>query len=178
MGQKYVFIRYPFQTTTQDYPDNCSFSLILYLAGCSHFCKNCHNQQFQKPDPKDEDLIALHVNTLARYVDGYMKKNDQLSSIVLSGGDPLVENNECFTKKLCIEYGDKYNIAVYTGYDIDYVKKIGLTGFKYVKCGRYDESLRQKSYKNDFEMQLASSNQEWYDSSYKQISENGLLKFY
>ena len=178
MEPKYVFLKFPFQITTQDFPDNCSFSLILYLGGCSNDCKNCQNQQFQKPDPQDKNLITLHTNTLIRHVDEYMKFNDQLTSLVLSGGDPLFGNNEYFTKKLCIEYGDKWPIAIYTGYDIEHVKQIGLTGFKFIKCGKYDESLKQESYKNDYEMQLASSNQEWYNNMYERISEKGLLRFY
>ncbi len=178
MESKYVYVKYPFSFVTQDYPDNCSFSLILYLAGCEHFCKNCQNPSFQNIEPSNKDLVSLHTNTLLRHVDQYMLFNKEVTSIVISGGDPLYENNEYFTKKLCIEYGEKYSIAIFTGYEIDYVKQIELTGFKFIKCGKYDENLKQESYKNDYEMQLASSNQEWYNSSYERISEKGLLRFY
>jgi organic radical activating enzyme len=177
-SSKYVYVQHPFLYSFQDAPENNSYSLLIYLAGCEHSCYNCHNSQLQEIPSKEEGLIFIHANTLIKHIELAYAQESMIDSIILSGGDPLFENNFYFTNKFCSEYGKKYKIIVYTGYDIEYVKKKELKGFQYIKCGKYVEGLKEESYKNDYEMQLASRNQEWYDAYYKQISQNGLLKFY
>lgn len=177
MEPKHVSTKYPFQFVFTDYPDPTSWSLLVWLIGCEHFCKECQNQSLQQINPNNKDQTIIHTNTLIRLINDTLQK-EKCNEVVLSGGDPLFGNNLYFTKKFCIEYGNKINIALYTGYSIDYVKEQGILNFKYIKCNKFDESLKLEPYKNDYEMQLASSNQEWYDSNYKQISKNGLLKFF
>jgi|WetSurMetagenome_2_1015567.scaffolds.fasta_scaffold235103_1 organic radical activating enzyme len=177
MEPKYVAIQFPISFSFLDFPDPTSWALVLNLIGCEHNCIGCHNPDFQKAEPAQTDQVLLHTNTLIRYIDQLIEK-EKPEVIVLEGGDPLFSNNEYFTKKLCIEYGSKIPIAVYTGYSIDYVKQIGLTNFQFIKCGKYEEKLKQEPFKNDYEMHLASSNQNFYNNKYEQISENGILKFY
>jgi len=177
MEEKYVALSFPFTCTFLDYPNPTDFSLLIYLVGCEHNCKGCHNKKFQKYDEKDTDQLVLHTATLIRLIETKMQDKN-IDSIILSGGDPLFDNNLYFTKKFCSEYGEKYKICVYTGYDVEYVKDSGVIGFTYLKCGKYDENLKQESFKTDYEMQLASSNQEFYNYKFEKISENGILKFY
>ena len=176
---KYIHVIYPLKNFSfTDYPDNISYSLLIYLLGCGHNCFNCQNPELQNSKNTKIKNIFIHANTLMHYIDQACKEESQIDNIVITGGDPLFQNNLYFTKKFCEEYGEKYNIAIYTGASIDFVKENSIKNFKYIKCGQYIEELKQEIYKNDYEIQLASSNQEWYDSNYKQISQNGLLKFY
>jgi hypothetical protein len=57
------------------------------------------------------------------------------------------------------------------------VKEFGLTGFTFLKCGRYDEKQYQTPNKNSVEFTLASKNQELYDWMYAPLSNNGVYKF-
>lgn len=175
--EKYVGIRFPFTHTFTDFPDSTSCSLIIYLLGCEHFCINCHNQDLQLVSENKNGHIVLHSNTLSRNIIQKFKK-DRFDNIIFSGGDPLYGNNLQFVKNFCKENGHLINICIYTGYGIDYIKQNEIKGFRYIKCGKYEEHLKQEPYKNDYEMQLASSNQNFFDDSYNQLSENGKLKFF
>ena len=75
------------------------------------------------------------------------------------------------------ELNKNYDICIFTGYDIEYVKNLKLQGIKYYKCGKFDISQQRKSMKTDEEYVLASPNQNFYDGNYKQLSTNGILKF-
>jgi organic radical activating enzyme len=178
LDSKLIKIAYPFSISFQDYPDPYFCSLVIYLTGCEHNCINCHNPQFQNAEQEIEGTVEIHVNTAIRLVNEYMQKNDQVNAITLEGGEPLFGNNLIFTKKLCEEYGSKYSIAIYTGYSNDYVKEQNITGFRFLKCGKYDEKKKQESFKDDYRMQLASKNQNFYDAEYKQLSKNGVLNFF
>ena len=72
---------------------------------------------------------------------------------------------------------DDFDICIFTGYDIEYVKQTGITGVKYWKCGKFDEKNLRESKKTDKEYILASPNQDFYDSNYNKLSENGILTF-
>jgi len=178
LDSKLIKLAYPFSISFQDYPDPYFCSLVVYLTGCEHNCKNCHNPQLQDSEQEIEGTVEIHTNTAIRLINEFMQKNDQVEAIVLSGGDPLHKNNLYFTKKFCEENGNKHSICIYTGYEIDYVKEQNITGFKFLKCGKYEEKKKQESFKDDYRMQLASKNQNFYDAEYKQLSKNGVLKFY
>ena len=61
--------------------------VVLWTAGCSHHCKECHNPDTWDPcvgQPFDDNAMQELLETMSKpYVDG----------ITLSGGDPLNENN-------------------------------------------------------------------------------------
>jgi pyruvate-formate lyase-activating enzyme len=176
MEDKYVALNFPPSYSFLDYPNPTHWSLVLYLIGCNFCCPKCHNLKLQNIEESDKSTLLIHTNTLLRYIEENLRKEIP-DSVVLSGGDPLFDNNLYFTKTFCETFGKKVNICIYTGYDINFVKENEITGFNYIKCGAYVEDLKQETFKTDYEMQLASSNQNFYDSNYKQISDNGLLKF-
>jgi hypothetical protein len=93
------------------------------------------------------------------------------------GGDPLYDTNIDFTRELVNKSYKDYDFCIYTGYDIDFVIQSNITDFKFIKCGRYMESLAQVSKKTHEHMVLASSNQALYDEKYNLISKNGVLHF-
>jgi organic radical activating enzyme len=99
------------------------------------------------------------------------------NKLVFLGGDPLYKNNLELTTYLVNNLKDEFNICIFTGYDIEYVKKLNIDGVKYWKCGTYDQTKSRQSKKTDKEYVLASPNQDFYDGNYNKLSENGILTF-
>lgn len=100
---------------------------VLWVAGCSHHCKECHNPDTW--DPKtgqlfNEDAKQELFNKLSKpYIRG----------ITLSGGDPLYKDNIEEITKLCAEIKEKFpnkDIWCYTGYIYEEIK--GLELMKYI----------------------------------------------
>jgi len=171
-------IKFPITSTFLDYPDNESLAVIIYIMGCDNGCKNCHNPEFQDINynigTKNESYYYIAYNIIKNC--SFFKTN----KIVLSGGDCLYEKNVEITKKLIKELNfhiPYLDICIYTGKDINYVKKLDLPKINYIKCGKYIEELKQEVIKNDDFIQFASSNQELYDSEYNLLSKSGRFYF-
>lgn len=158
-----------------DYPTADDWAVIFYFAGCCNNCSNCQNRELQNPDYKS-GMIIQDEEGLYNLVKEICKKQDT-TKIVLSGGDPLYPANREIVKNFLNKYGSLYDICIYTGYSIDDVKEFGIQNFKFIKCGRYDETRKQISEKTEDHIQLASTNQNFYNAKYKQLSQNGILKF-
>lgn len=159
------------EETWLDYPDPISNAVIVYFRGCEHHCKGCHSIILQKYIQYSESYqeILEKIRTYANRAD--------TNKLVFLGGDPMYEKNIELTKFLVNNLKDCFDICVFTGYNIDYVKNIGLEGVKYWKCGKFDIDNQRKSMKTDKEYILASPNQDFYDGNYNQLSTNGILKF-
>ena len=100
------------------------------------------------------------------------------NKLVFLGGDPLYSvNNLDITTFLVNNLKEKFDICIFTGYDIEYVKKLNIEGVKFWKCGKFDITNLRESKKTDTEYILASPNQDFYDGKYNKLSENGILKF-
>lgn len=158
-----------------DYPTADDWAVIFYFAGCCNNCSNCQNRELQNPDYKG-GIIIQDEEGLYNLVKEICKKQDT-TKIVLSGGDPLYPANREIVKNFLNKYGSLYDICIYTGYSIDDVKEFGIQNFKFIKCGRYDETRKQISEKTEDHIQLASTNQNFYNAKYEQLSQNGILKF-
>lgn len=158
-----------------DYPTADDWAVIFYFAGCCNNCSNCQNRELQNPDYKG-GMIIQDEEGLYNLVKEICKKQDT-TKIVLSGGDPLYPANREIVKNFLNKYGSLYDICIYTGYSIDDVKEFGIQNFKFIKCGRYDETRKQISEKTEDHIQLASTNQNFYNAKYEQLSQNGILKF-
>lgn len=99
--------------TKDDMLNGPGLRVVLWVAGCSHYCKNCQNPMTWDPNGGlifDEDAKKeLFAELEKDYVDG----------ITFSGGDPLHEKNVEDVLNLIIEIREKYpdkTIWVYTGY--------------------------------------------------------------
>ena len=99
--------------------DGPGFRVVLFVTGCSHHCKGCHNKKCW--DAKhgklfDEKAKEKLFTLLSRnYIDG----------ITLSGGDPLYIGNRDDITKLCKEIREKFpnkTIWLYTGYKFETIK--------------------------------------------------------
>jgi anaerobic ribonucleoside-triphosphate reductase activating protein len=157
-----------------DFPDNESLAVCVCAAGCSHKCRGCHNPDLQ--NYHWENLIVWEsVDALYFDITDQCRRN-KTNKIVFSGGDPLYEKNRAAVKSLLENLYKDYEVCVYTGFEIKEVRKMNLK-FKYIKCGKFDEQNKRKSYKTDDEFCLASPNQNFYNAEYKIISKNGILYF-
>lgn len=81
----------------------------IYLSGCSHFCKNCHNPQtWNEKNGKELSIFEII---------GEFEKDPLDYGITISGGDPFYnpQNLYILLKMLKVTFPNK-NILVYTGY--------------------------------------------------------------
>lgn len=153
-----------------DYPDNKSISIIFYMPGCSRNCVGCQNEQLKTYiGYEDKDKIIEFLIEKC--------KKEHTNKLCLQGGDPLFENNIDLTKFILNKMSDDFDICIYTGADIEEVKKLNLTGFKYIKCGIFDKSKYIGSEKTDKYLQFATKNQMLYDSDLKLLSKDGIYYF-
>ena len=157
------------QSTFLEYPDNSSIATIFYFSGCDRNCEGCHNTSLKEYIPLDEkEVLSGIVNYSKR-----LKTN----KVVLCGGDPLYKKNIDLTRKILYNLGNDFDICIYTGALIDEVKKLNLSGFKFIKCGVFDKTKFIGSKKTDEYIQFATSNQELYNEFLELISHDGIYYF-
>lgn len=163
-----------FYDTWMDYPDNESQALLIYFIGCYRFCKGCQNTLFQLRH--HSGAFDFNLEELYNKIFFHCYQNKSMK-VVFSGGDCLAEMNIDFTKEFLKRHSSQFQICIYTGATIEEVKQLDITGFTFIKCGKYDESLKQESIKTDDYFQLASSNQEIYDKEFNLLTKNGRMEF-
>lgn len=107
--------------THDDMLNGDGLRVVLWVAGCSHRCKDCQNPITWDPNGG----IELCQKEIEEIFD-YMSK-DYISGITYSGGDPLyIDNREDITnlaKVLRDRFPDKTQ-WLYTGYWYDDVKDL------------------------------------------------------
>ena len=98
--------------TKDDMLNGDGLRVVLWVAGCSHCCKECHNPITWDPNGGlefDEDAKQELFAELEK---------DYISGITFSGGDPLHINNVFEVTQLVAEIREKYpnkTIWLYTG---------------------------------------------------------------
>jgi organic radical activating enzyme len=167
-------IAYPLEETFLDYPDNKSMALIVYFYGCDLNCVGCQNPNLKSVSGTggfvmDNDMI---IKTIQSACD-----RSRTNKIVFSGGDPLSKINIEGTKYLLEKLQNNYDIMIYSGMDIDYIKKECISGFKFIKSGPYIQRLKQTPIKTNEQMVFGSKNQRLYDANYNLLSEDGIYVF-
>lgn len=165
------------EETFLDYPSPDDSAIIAFFPGCVHNCLGCQNPKLQQ---LHDEWTYDEEQEIIRELQKLCWRSDT-NKIVLSGGDPLSPCNRKLTIHICDLLGNnteyKYDICIYTGYEIEEVKEMDILGFEFIKCGRFDVHNIRESLKTDTEMILASPNQNFFDKNYKQISQDGILKF-
>ena len=117
--------------------------VVLWLAGCSHHCKNCQN-----PITWDPDGGLIFDETAKQEIYEELDK-DYVSGITFSGGDPLFETNReeltAFVREIKTRYPDK-TIWLYTGYQWEQIQKLELIQYLDVLVdGRFVEELKDNA---------------------------------
>lgn len=113
--------------------------VTLFVAGCNHHCRGCHNPQTWDPDGGIEfDQEAM--DELMEALD-----HDYISGLTISGGDPLhpanVKEVTRMVKEVRKRFQHKKTIWVYTGYKIESVDWMQIMHYIDVLVdGRFDKS--------------------------------------
>lgn len=142
--------------TKDDMLNGDGLRVVLWVAGCSHHCRECQNPITWDPNggiPFEESNLQEIFHELDQdYVDG----------ITFSGGDPLHEDNRDEIESLCKQIHEKYptkTIWLYTGYTWEEIHNWSI--IKYIDVlvdGRFELS------KKDITLQWkGSSNQRVID---------------
>lgn len=117
--------------TKDDMLNGDGLRVVLWVAGCSHHCKGCHNPETWDPESGilfDEDA----KNEIFTELD-----KDYVSGITFSGGDPLFKGNIYTVTTLCKEIKQKYpkkTIWLYTGYSFEEIKDLEVLKYVDVLC--------------------------------------------
>lgn len=117
--------------------------VVLWVSGCEHQCKHCHNPFTWDPEK------GLIFDTKAKIELFEALDKDYITGITFSGGDPLYPNNRTTICSLIEEirekFGNSKSIWLYTGYlyeDIKFlVRKVDI-----VVDGEFIYELRDKQY--------------------------------
>lgn len=117
---------------------------VLWVSGCTHHCEGCHNPQTH--DIKSGEPMRLkHLDEIVKYL-----KNDYVSGITFSGGDPLHPDNRkqitLLARCLKTRFPDK-TIWLYTGYQWESIKYLQIMKYIDVLCdGRFVQKLADVKY--------------------------------
>lgn len=163
-----------FETTFLDYPNPDDIAVVVIMSGCSHNCPGCQNPQLQKLHENwtEEEQISI----IDKIID--LCKRNETNKIVLSGGDPLNPCNRNLTISICTELGNNgYEICIYTGYEVEEVKKMHLHGFTFIKCGKFNVNNMQESKKTNTYIQFVNATQNLFDRNFNQLSIDGRYYF-
>ena len=103
--------------TKNDIANGEGVRVTLWLSGCSHNCKGCHNPQTHNPDNGILFDEKAETEIFQELIKPY------ISGITLSGGDPLHENNLegvlNLINKIRLLFGDSKTIWIYSGYTLE-----------------------------------------------------------
>lgn len=84
---------------------------VIYVAGCIHACKNCHNKISWK---KNAGIPMSFDKVIEKIMD------NPIADVTISGGDPLTLQYEKTLSLLClIKERTSKNIWLYTGFTIE-----------------------------------------------------------
>ncbi len=100
--------------TKDDMLNGDGLRVVLWVAGCSHCCKECHNPITWDPDG------GLLFDDAAKQEIFEQLEHSYISGITFSGGDPLHSANRLDVRNLMSEIKEKYpdkTIWLYTGYE-------------------------------------------------------------
>lgn len=112
--------------TKDDMLNGDGLRVVLWVAGCSHCCKECHNTITWNPNDGlkfDESAKQEIFNELEK---------DYIHGITFSGGDPLHINNAYDVSELAREIREKFpnkSIWLYTGYAWEEVKAMEIVQY-------------------------------------------------
>lgn len=138
--------------------DGWGLRLTVFVQGCPHHCKGCHN-------PQTHDFKGGYIEDTKNIIEKALK-NPLLDGVTFSGGEPFCQ---CIPLYEMGKYLKKkgYNIIVYTGYEYEYLTENSNDENGYMKLlsicdylidGKFEQD--KKSYELKFK---GSSNQRIID---------------
>lgn len=128
--------------TKDDMLNGDGLRVVLWVAGCSHHCKGCHNPVTwnEKDGLKFDDKAKIELFE--------QLEKDYISGITFSGGDPLMLCNRETVGNLIKEIKIKFphkTIWLYTGYEFEEIKDLDFIKFiDVIVDGKFVESLKDE----------------------------------
>lgn len=129
--------------TKDDMLNGSGLRVVLWVAGCLHHCRGCHNPitwDLNGGLEFDEDAKEELFGALAK---------DYISGITFSGGDPLHPNNREGITALAKEVREKFpdkTIWLYTGYTFEEVRELEILQYIDVLVdGKFVEGLKDNT---------------------------------
>lgn len=107
--------------TTDDMLNGDGLRTVLWVAGCTHRCRGCHNPITWDVDggiPFDEAAETELFEKLAP---------DYISGITFSGGDPLHPNNRAEVTRICKRVREDFpqkDVWLYTGFTFEEISDL------------------------------------------------------
>ncbi len=140
--------------TKDDMLNGEGLRVVLWVAGCDHNCRECHN-------PVTWDIRGgVPFDQAARDELFAELDKDYISGVTLSGGDPLHPQNRedtgLLVDEICSRYPNK-TIWLYTGYDWEDI------------CGLPFISKVDVVVDGEFEIALKDNNLHWKGSSNQRV---------
>lgn len=111
--------------TKDDMLNGDGLRVVLWVSGCSHGCKGCHN-----PVTWDTEGGLLFDEAAKTELFEELSR-DYIAGITMSGGDPLHPLNRADMASLMEEIKQKFpekTIWLYTGYDWEDIKELSSIG--------------------------------------------------
>lgn len=129
--------------TKEDMLNGEGIRVVLWVSGCNHHCKGCHN-----PITWDENGgVPFDAEAEEELFEALNKPH--IAGITFSGGDPLFPNNreEVFRLiKKCRKELPEKNIWLYTGYLWEEIKDLdGIADIDVIAEGEFIEELKDNN---------------------------------
>lgn len=140
--------------TKDDMLNGDGLRVVLWVAGCTHCCKECHNPITWDPNGGLEFDEAAKQEIFAEL------EKDYVHGITFSGGDPLHINNAYDVAELAKEIREKYphkTIWLYTGGLWEDVKHMRVIPYLDVLCD------------GEFEVDKKDENTHWVGSTNQRV---------
>lgn len=96
--------------------DGPGIRFTIFFQGCTHNCYKCHN-------PDTHDINKGKEMSIDEII-AKIKKYPYLDGVTLSGGDPLMQIDDCLSLCKRIKEELNLNIIVYTGYTYEEILKL------------------------------------------------------
>lgn len=128
---------------TADINNGEGVRVSLWVAGCEHHCKGCHNPETWNKDA-GKPFTEETYERLKHYLTRGMGRD-----LTITGGDPLATYNYKSILQLCKSLKKELpelDIMIYTGYTYDELIELGrIEIFDYINSlvdGKFEESLK------------------------------------
>lgn len=128
--------------TKDDMLNGDGLRAVLWVSGCEHACKGCHN-------PVTWDIMdGIEFDQEAKDELFEELEKDYIAGVTFSGGDPLHPQNRKEIGTLTKEIKERFpgkTIWLYTGYDWQEIKELDfIDQIDVVVDGKYIEALRDE----------------------------------
>lgn len=103
--------------------DGVGVRATIFISGCSHNCKGCHNPKTQNYKNGKEFTLELQQKIINK-----IKSNSLIKGITLSGGDPMFSAREVIDfVQLAKSQLENINVWCYTGFTFEEIMNSGDT---------------------------------------------------